>query len=187
MTTTATQTARTYTLCDGAVLDLQGLDDEQRAYLEAAYRRAWPAINEEDAGKSRRRCEWGDFFNDVVGSKGSNPLLRATQGFVTREIYDHPFFQALSDLATRLGMRQGLLKRPRGKRWLVDPFADEFAPVSEIASRKSVTVKAVHKAIDRGDLVTVTGVLDGAGPKSGLLVSARSAKAWAPKRVKAAS
>lgn len=54
---------------------------------------------------------------------------------------------------------------------------------SVIATRKSVTVKAVHKAIGRGDLVTVTDELGGAGPKSGILVSERSAKAWTPKRV----
>ena len=79
-------------------------------------------------------------------------------------------------------MRQNMIKQPRSKRWLSDPLADDFLPVSDIAKRKSVSVKAVHKAIDRGDLVAVVGELRRRGRKTGLLVSLRSAKAWKPRR-----
>ena len=170
----------TYTLYDGEVLDLSPLDGEQRDYLDAAYELAWPAIGAEEVAASRKRVDWVAF--NAWLSTAKNPVLRATNGFVTREIWNHPLYRALHDLDARLGMRQGAIKRPRGNRWLEDPFADEFVPVSEIAKRKSVTVKAVHKAIERGDLVAVVGELGGPGPKNGLLVSRRSAKAWKPRR-----
>ena len=171
----------TYTLHSWEVLDLSGLDEECRDYLDAAYRLAWPAVVEEDAQTSRKCIDWLAFFNEWL-SGTRNPLLRETSGFVTRDIWEHPLYRALHDLDARLGMRQGMIKRPRGKRWLEDPFGDDFLPVSEIARRKSVQVKAVHKAIDRGDLVAVVGELAGRGPKRGLLVSRRSASAWKPRR-----
>ncbi len=171
----------TYVTYDGKVLDLSGLTAEQKLHLEHAHRLAMEAIASEDG---QNVVSWMD-FNDLVNSE-KNPLLRETQGFVTRELWEHPLYQALYDLDVRVGMKQGMIAKPRNKRWLQDPAKDQFVPVSEVAERKRVQVKAVHKAIDRGDLVAIHGEFEGdrAGPKAGLLVSWNSAKAWSVKRVK---
>src|SRR5688572_21554227 len=81
--------ASTYTTLDGRVLDLTGLDEEERAYIGrcyAAYRRG------------------ADFvaFSELVDRKEHSPLLRSTDGVITRAVYDHPLFQAVRDLEFRL-------------------------------------------------------------------------------------
>jgi hypothetical protein len=39
----------------------------------------------------------------------ANPLVRATEGWVTDAVWRHPLFRALRDLEDRLGIRQGEL------------------------------------------------------------------------------
>jgi hypothetical protein len=101
---------RTCTTLDGRVLDLSCLTEDERAYFDccvAAYRRDMP---------------WEDFSELAEGS--GNPLVKAANGWVTKAVWEHPLFQATSDLADRLGIAQG-----------------ELGPVSE-------AVPASHAAVE---------------------------------------
>ena len=83
----------TYTTLEGQVLDLSGLTDEERAFLDrcvVAYR----------GGLS-----WITLSNMVTGAE--NPLVLATGGWVTQAVMDHPLYQAVSDLEDRVGIAQG--------------------------------------------------------------------------------
>ncbi len=166
----------THTTIDGDVLDLSDLTAEEAAHLRKATALVMAALEAED---SESVVTWRDFNARFVHTT-KNPVLRKTDGFVTRESWSHPLYQALYDLDVRLGIQQGKMRAPRHKRWLQDPRQDTFVPVSTIATQKDVQVKSVHKAIDRGDLIAHHGHFeDGrAGPKAGLMVSLNSAKGW---------
>ena len=173
---------RTYTTIGGEVLDLSGLSPDHARYFDEAFDLAWRTLQSgEGQGPLAPRG-----FNEWLNTT-RNPLLRPTSGFVTREVWAHPLYRALHDLDMRLGMKQGYVRAPRHKRWLQDPRQDTFLPVAQIAARKRVQVKAVHKAIERGDLVAVAGDSELPGPRTIRLVSARSAAAWRPKRVRASA
>jgi hypothetical protein len=152
----------TYTTLDRRVIDLTNLTDEERAYFDRSYEAYEAGIT------------W-DRFNDLVAGL-SNPLVRAAGGRVTRAVWDHPLYQALRDLDDRLGIRHGEVAPSDGDDVDSDPLADEFVAVSEAAGRKEVTVKAVHKAIERGAIVAARA---GDGTRR-LDVSANSLARWTP-------
>ena len=90
---------QTYTTLDGTVLDLTDASDEERGYFDRcimAYR----------AGMA-----WEDFT--MLAGGLANPLIRATDGLITRAIYDTPLYQAARDLEDRLGIQQECLAPDR--------------------------------------------------------------------------
>ena len=151
---------RTYTTIHDTVLDLSELTDEERAYFERC------------AAAYRAGMRWGAFSNLVTGP--DNPLLRPTGGRVTRAVWEHPLFQAVSDLEDRLGIQQGELE-PEGS-FEQDPLGDEWLSVARAAEQKGVTVQGLHKAIARGDVIAHPAKAGG----TRLAVSARSLRRWAP-------
>jgi hypothetical protein len=162
----------TYTTLDGQVLDLSDLTDEERAHLERC-RAAF--------GRDRTRLAWEDFNNRfLMGAE--NPLLRETGGWVTRAITRRPLYQAVHDLSDRLGIEQGDLEPEPGDDSERDPFADDWIPATEAATRAGVTLPGLHKAIRRGDVIARP---NGAGGR--LLVSANSLKRWTPNPVRQAA
>ena len=105
-----------YTTLDGRVLELSGLSEDERVFLDrcvAAYRdgTAWEALSRLVEGVE-------------------NPLVRAEGGRITRTVWDHPLFHAVSDLEDRLTrvssapqcFRDHTARRSRSARdELVDP------------------------------------------------------------------
>jgi hypothetical protein len=158
----------TYRTLDGEILDLRRLTDAEREFLQqcrAAY----------EAG-----MVWREFANRfVVGLE--NPLVKPTHGWITRQIWDHPLFQAVHDLGDRLGIRQGMLA-PEGNAE-ADPFADGWIPSAEAAERKKVTLPGLHRAIDRGDVIARPAEHDGRR----LVVSVNSLDRWSPNRTRQAA
>ncbi|MGH2354983.1 MAG: hypothetical protein ACRDI2_22175 [Chloroflexota bacterium] len=153
----------TYRTLDGRVLDLTGLDEEQRAYFERCY---------------TAYLRGTDFlkFSELVDRKEHNPLLRPTDGWITREIYAHPLFQAVRDLEFRLEIQQDVISPDPGDDLGRDPVADEWIPAVEAAQRKGVSLPGLHKAIRRGDVIARQ-----ADPaRSWLVVSANSLATWSP-------
>ena len=151
----------TYTTLDGRVLDLGGLTAEERLHFDrayAAYAAAMPVA---------------DFNRGFVFGQES-PLLRATGGWVTRAVWDHPLFQAVYDLGDRLGIRQGELA-PEGDLER-DPLDDYWLPAPDAARRKGVTLPGLHAAIRRGAVLARPATAGGAR----LVVSARSLERWNP-------
>ena len=159
----------TYTTLEGRVLDLSGLNEEERAFFDRCVE------------VYRSGMEWTDFCRLVTSTE--NPLVRPAGGYVTRRVWEHPLFQALRDLEDRLGIRQGCLEPEEGDELDTDPFEDEWIPVAEAASRKGVTVQGLHKAIRRGDVIARP-----AKPGGGhMVVSVRSLDRWEPNRVRQAA
>src|SRR5438093_2893411 len=109
-----------------------------------------------------------------------NPLVRATGGWVTRTVWQHPLWQAVRDMEDRLGVQQGELAAEPGDDPARDPVADHWVSVTQAATRKGVTRPGLHKAIARGDVI--------ARPirpnHSWLEVSANSLDAWQPMAVR---
>jgi hypothetical protein len=88
---------------------------------------------------------------DAVVHGAGNPLLAASQGWVTDAVWHHPLYRALRDLAARLGIAQQELA-PEGD-WRTDPLDDAWLPPTAAAREKGVTRTALYKAIARGELI----------------------------------
>jgi hypothetical protein len=154
----------TYTTLAGKVLDLTGLSEEERAYFEDC----WSAYL---AGE-----ESVTFHNERTDST-RNPVLRVTDGWITKENWRHPLLLALGDLGNRLGIQQGRFKRRENDFADVHPLdGDEWLTVPEAARRKGVTVQGLHNAIKRGDVIAHPAKEGG----SWLRVSRNSLDAWQP-------
>ena len=152
----------TYTTLDGKVLDLGGLDDEQRAYFHRCYA-------EYGAG-----LPWEDFI-ELAGGR-ANPLVRDTHGRITTAVWQHPLYRAVRDLESRLGIRQGKIAPSPGDDVDRDPLQDRWLTVAEAAEAKGVTVQGLHEAIKRGALVAKPAKPGG----TRLVVSENSLAAWRP-------
>jgi hypothetical protein len=157
----------TYTTLDNNVLDLTGLTPDERAYFDscvAAYR----------AG-----ADFAEFSNYWLNGEGS-PLIRATGGWVTRAVWDNPLFQAVDDLADRLGLAQDHIGMEPGLDLSRDPLADEWIPAVEAARRKGVALSGLHQAVQRGDVIAHPAKPGG----KRLVVSANSLARWQPQRAR---
>jgi hypothetical protein len=159
----------TYTTLEGQVLDLTGINEHERAYLEgcvAAYRAGIP---------------W-ETFTELAEGNG-NPLVRAAGGRVTQAVWNHPLFQTVYDLEARLGIAQGFLAPEPGVDMNRDPFADAWVPAVEAARRKGVSLSGLHAAIERGEVIARPARAGG----TRLVVSANSLARWTPSPVRQAA
>jgi hypothetical protein len=159
----------TYRTLDGQILDLTGISDELQRYLadcEAAYRAGMP---------------W-EQFNVLAEGEGS-PLVRATGGWVTRAVWDHPVFRAARDMEDRLGIAQGYIGLDPEIDPASDPFADEWIPATAAAAQVGVSLAGLHKAIARGEIIARPAKPGG----TRLVVSANSLAQWAPSPVRQAA
>ena len=160
---------QTYTTLDGTVLDLTDASDEERGYFDRcimAYR----------AGMA-----WEDFT--MLAGGLANPLIRATDGLITRAIYDTPLYQAVRDLEDRLGIQQECLASDPTDDVVSDPLDDEWLSVAESASAKGVTVPGLHKAIRRGSVIARPA----GGNGTRLVVSRNSLARWTPSAARQAA
>ena len=105
---------RSYVTLDGQVLDLSHLSEEERQFLSRCV----------DA--YRQGVDWLALGAFVDGKE--NPLVRATGGLITREVWEHPLYRAARDLEDRLGIRQGELVPDPGDDPPSDPLAVLDAP-----------------------------------------------------------
>jgi hypothetical protein len=151
----------TYTTVLDEVLDLTNLTAEERAHFDrcyVAYRQGMDVIQ---------------YRNELVNSP-TNPQLRETGGWVSREVWATPLYQAIRDLGDRLAIAQGRLGAAGD--WQADPIADEWITASEAAERKGVTRSGLQNAIQRGTVI--------AHPKKPgstyLVVSVNTLNRWQP-------
>ena len=154
-----------YTTLDGHTLDLGGLSQEEYAFFERCY------------GIYRSGQTAQDFTalsNLVAGWE--NPLVRAAHGRITRAVWEQPLFQAVRDLEDRVGVRTGELESAPGDLTNRDPLEDRWVPSVEAAALKRVTLKGLHKAIARGDVLARPARPGGRR----LLISERSLDHWVP-------
>src|SRR5438552_7105547 len=105
-------TANIYTTLEGERLDLTGLSAEERAFFDRCY-----------AGL-RNGMSWIRISNLVEGKE--NPLVRATGGLITPAVWEHPLFQAVSDLEDRIGILRSELLPDEGSDPSTDPISGEL-------------------------------------------------------------
>jgi len=115
----------TYTTLNGQVLDLDGLSDDQQAFLERCY------------AAYRADIPWEAFLPLVTGV--ANPLVRSNGGLITKDVTQHPLYRAVRDLEARLGIRQGKLAASPGDNVTQEPL-DRHEPA--VSSRTSVPTPA---------------------------------------------
>ena len=155
---------QTYTTLGGEVLDLSGLTEVERAYFERCY-----CAYREGGG-------WDTLAELVSGSE--NPLLRPTDGVITRAVSKTALYRAVRDLEDRAGILSGDLGPMPGDEPARDPLEDGWLSLAAAAKEKGVSVVRLHNAIKRGDLVA-TPANPGA---AGLVVSRNSLRHWSPNR-----
>lgn len=107
----------TYTTLDGRVLDLRDLTEEEREFFEWMY------------AAYRDGMTWGPFSRLVEGVE--NPLVRATGGWITPAVWDHPLFQAVRDLESRVGILRGGVRAEPGDDAAWDPLDREDATAEQ--------------------------------------------------------
>ncbi len=110
---------RSYVTLDGQVIDLTPLDEVEQAFLArcvAAYRADvdWLALG-------------------ALADGQENPLVRATDGWITRAVWEHPLYQAVRDLEYRLAIKQGEMAAGPNDDASRDPFASAVEPASATA------------------------------------------------------
>ncbi len=132
-----TKRVLTYLTLDGAIVNLSGLSDVERGFFERCYQTYADG------------SEYEAFLSLVYGP--DNPTFETGQR-ITRATLDHPLFRAVDDLGDRLGIKQGEVGAAPGDDIGSDPLSDESLTIKESAQVAGVTVAAVYKAIDRGDL-----------------------------------
>ena len=152
----------TYVTLEGEVLDLSGIGDEERAFLASC------------AAGYRAGMSWEGFTYLAEGN--TNPLVRAADGRITRDVYHHPVYQAARDMEDRLGIAQGYVGLDPDLDPDRDPFADDWLPATEAANRAGVTLTGLHKAIARGEVIARPAKPGG----TRLVVSANSLARWTP-------
>jgi hypothetical protein len=128
----------TYTTLDGEVLDVQRLGQAEERFFERCL------------ALYRDRGDWVTLANLVAGDE--NPLV-APGHRITRAVMDHPLWRAVRDLEDRLGIIHGEVGSEPGDMPDRDPVIDEFVPVAQVAEERNVSIRAVYKAIDRGDVI----------------------------------
>lgn len=110
-----------YVTLDGAVLDLSGLSDGERAYLDrcvTAY---------------RERIGWEQFRYLTLTAE--NPLIQQADGQVTPTVWAHPLYRAVRDLETRLGIEQRFVGPDPGDEPGREPFTETGVTSVEAARR----------------------------------------------------
>ena len=110
---------QSYVTLDGRAIDLTLLSDVEQAFFArcvAAYRADvdWLAMGALADGKE-------------------NPLVQATNGWITRAVWEHPLYQAIRDLEFRLAIRQGEMAAGPNDDTSRDPFGNAVEPASAIA------------------------------------------------------
>jgi hypothetical protein len=155
--------AASYLTLEGQVVDLTGLSEAERAFFARCY-----------AAYRQASVDWSDFANLVAGNE--NPAVRAAGGRITREVWNHPLFQAVRDLEDRYGIAQGRLAAEPTYDLSRDPLDDAWIPSTRAAERKGVSLTGLHQAIKRGAVVARAARPGGAR----LLVSANSLERWTP-------
>ena len=105
-----------YLALDGRIIDLSTLTDQERSFFDrcfTAYRNGMP---------------WVQFARLIEGTE--NPLIQATGGLITREVWNHPLFKAVNDLEHRIAIQQGKMTPGPGSDPSHDPITDVPAPTA---------------------------------------------------------
>lgn len=100
-----------YTTLKGERIDLACLSDTEQAFFWRCY------------AAYRANMPWGQFAN--LAERSENPVIAATDGWITSAVHAHPLYKAVRDLEDRLGLKQGKLAPDPGTDVTQEPLAEE--------------------------------------------------------------
>ena len=122
---------KTYVTLDNEILDLSALTETEVMQVD----RSWKAFLA------------GEDYSAI------HAMTQPPGGFVTRSYFESPLGQVLQDIEFRAGIRSGTVGAEPGDDIDANPFRDVMVSVAAAAEAKGVTIRAIHKAIERGDLI----------------------------------
>ncbi|MCC6740680.1 MAG: helix-turn-helix domain-containing protein [Planctomycetia bacterium] len=129
---------KTYTLLNGTTLDLRDLSQAEQAFLRRLQRMA------------DRGVDCFDIERAAVGH--GSPALRGRPA-ISRGIAEQPLYLAAEDIATRAGIRQGLILAPEFDRMRSRfPVDGSNISAAQAAEHIGISRAAVYKAIGAGTL-----------------------------------
>jgi len=101
---------------------------------------------------------WTRISNLVEGEE--NPLVRAAGGLIAAAVWEHPLFQAVSDLEDRIGILRGELLPDEGSDPSIDPISGEL--LTDLAASTDGDIDAIdeEEASPPSDAVLVAVRLD---------------------------
>ena len=156
----------TYTLLDGTKLDLHELEDSEKAFLRDLRR-----MVEQDVS-------YFDIYRTAVGP-GSVAMGGRSQ--IVRRITRSPLYRAAEDIATRAGIKQGLILAPEHESKRAEfPTDASHISATQASNLIGISRAAVYKAIENNklDILKIGNVT---------LVSKKSAFAYRDRREKDAT
>ena len=133
--------ARKYKLLDGREVDLGKLDARQRAFLAGLDKMA------------RQDVSYFEVYRTALGP--GSPALGG-RNRIDRKLAETPLYLAAQDMATRVGIAQGLILAPEHENQRSKaPDDASMISVTQAASLIGISRAAVYKAIDRDALDTL--------------------------------
>lgn len=128
----------THTLLNGKKIDLAELDASDRAFLRDL----------------RRMMEQGvSYFEIYRTAVGPGSPALGGRNRIDRRITTSPLYLAARDLATRAGIKQGLILAPEHERKREEfPTDGSYVSAAQAAELIGISRAAVYKAIDNGKL-----------------------------------
>lgn len=132
--------SRKYTLLDRRHLSLIGLDARERAFLA-------------DIEKMVRRGI--SYFEVYRAAVGPGSVALGGRNRIDRQIAESPLYLVALDLATRAGIKQGLILAPEHEHERASaPRDGSMISVTQAADLIGISRAAVYKAIEKGALRT---------------------------------
>lgn len=132
--------SRKYTLLDGRHLSLTGLDARERAFLADIEKMVRQGIS---------------YFEVYRAAVGSGSVALGGRNRIDRKIAESPLYLVAVDLATRAGIKQGLVLAPEHEHERASaPTDGSMISVAQAADLIGISRAAVYKAIEKGALRT---------------------------------
>ena len=136
----AKSAARKYTLLDGRHLSLAGLDARERAFLADIEKMVRQGIS---------------YFEVYRAAVGPGSVVLGGRNRIDRKIAESPLYLVAVDLATRAGIKQGLVLAPEHEHERASAPADgSMISVAQAADLIGISRAAVYKAIGKGAVRT---------------------------------
>ena len=136
----AKRTSSTYTLLDGRRLSLAALDARERAFLADLEKMVRQGIN---------------YFEIYRAAAGPGSVALGGRNRIDRKLAESPLYLVAVDLATRAGIRQGLVLAPEYEHERASASRDSsMISVAQAADLIGISRAAVYKAIEKGALRT---------------------------------
>jgi len=125
-------------LLDGRILDLRELDSREQAFLRDLQK------------MSRQRVSYFEVYRAATGP--GSPALRG-RNRIDGQIVESPLYVAARDIATRVGIQQGLVLAPEhATARVAAPKDASMISASQAADLIGISRAAVYKAIEKGAL-----------------------------------